>query len=145
MKNVISDGVKFGMKSMHFWFDSKNAINYLKYEARNFGVAHSVNGIGRSSSTKDCYYVPTKLNVTNDLRRFTGFETLTNQLRWCTGPDFFLHQNIKSVHLNLTKTASVALDESINLSFQLESSIDKITNKENDRFNTSIPYSKSDT
>ena len=84
------------------------------------------------------------MNVADDLTIFTGFQTLTNQSRWCTGPEFLLQDNIKSVHLNLTKTASVTLNERINSSVQLESNADKITNKEQDRIDTSIPYSKSD-
>ena len=30
MKSVILDEVKFGIKSVHFWCDSKTSINYLK-------------------------------------------------------------------------------------------------------------------
>ena len=146
MKNVILDEVKLEIKSVYFWCDSKTVINYLKNETTNFGVyiAHRVNEIRRSSSIEDWYYVPTKLNVADDLTRFTGFQTLTNQSRWCTGPEFLLQDNIKSVHLNLTKTASVTLNECINPSAQLESNADKITIKEQDRIDTSIPYSKSD-
>ena len=88
--------------------------------------------------------MPTKLNVVNDLTRFSGFQTLTSQSRWCTGPEFLLQDNIKSVDLNLTKTASVTLDEHTNPSAQLESNADKITNKEQDRIDASIPYSKPD-
>ena len=29
MKNVILDEVKFGIKSVHFWCDSKAVINYI--------------------------------------------------------------------------------------------------------------------
>ena len=125
---------------MHFWCDSKTTINYLKNETTNFGIyiAHKVNEMRRSSSIEDWYYVPIKLNVADDLTRFTGFQTLTNQSRWCIGPEFLLQDNIKSVHLNLTKT------ERIKPSVQLESNADKITNKEQDRIDTSIPYSKSD-
>ena len=146
MKNVILDEVSFRIKSVYCWCDSKTVMNYLKNEATNFGVyiAYRVNEIRRSSSTEEWYYVPTKLNVADDLRRFTVFQTLRNQSRWCTGPEFLLQHNIKSVQLNLTKTASVTLDEYINPSFQLESNIHKITNKEQDKTNTSIPYSKSD-
>ena len=146
MKNVILDEVRFGIKSAHFWCDSKTVTNYLKNETAIFGVyiAQRVNKIRRSSSIAAWYYVPTKLNVADDLTRFTGFQTLANQSRWCAGPDFLLQHNIKSVHLNLTKTVSVTLDASINPSFQLESNEDKITNKEQDITNTSIPYSKSD-
>ena len=68
--------------------------------------------------------------MADDLTRFTGFQTLTNQSRWCTGPEFLLQGNIKSVHLNLTKTSSVTLGERINPSVQLKSNVDKITNKE---------------
>ena len=82
------------------------------------------------------------MNVTDDLTRFTGFQTLANQSPWCTSPEFLLQGNIKSVHLNLTKTASVTLDERVNPSVQLESNVDKITNKEQDIINTSIPYGK---
>ena len=144
MKNVILDEVKFGMKSVHFWCDSKTVINYSKNETTNFGVyiAHRVNEIRRSSSIEDWYYLPTKLNVTDDLTSFTGFQTLANQSQWCTGPDFLLQDNIKSIHLNLTNVASVTLDERINPSFQLKSNVDKITKKELDRINTSILYSK---
>ena len=146
MKNVILDEVKLEIKSVYFWCDSKTVINYLKNETTNFGVyiAHRVNEIRRSSSIEDWYYVPTKLNVADDLTRFIGFQTLTNQSRWCTGSEFLLQDNIKSVHLNLTKAASVTLNERINPSAQLESNADKITNKEQDRIDTSIPYSKSD-
>ena len=77
MKNVILDEVKLEIKSVYFWCDSKTVINYLKNETTNFGVyiAHRVNEIRRSSSIEDWYYVPTKLNVTDDLTRFTGFQT----------------------------------------------------------------------
>ena len=96
MKNVILDEVKLGIKSVHFWCDSKTTINYLKNETTNFGVyiAHRVNEIRRSSSIEDWYYVPTKLNVADGLTRFTGFQTLTNQSRWCRGPEFLLQDNI---------------------------------------------------
>ena len=67
------------------------------------------------------------MNAADDLTRFTGFQTLTIQLWWCTGPEFLLQDNIKSVHLNLTKTASVTLDELTNPFVQLESNADKIT------------------
>ena len=129
MKNVILDEIKLGIKSVHFWCDSKTVINYLKNETTNFGVyiAHRVNEIRRRSSMEDWYYVPTKLNAADDLTRFTGFQTLTIQLWWCTGPEFLLQDNIKSVHLNLTKTASVTLDELTNPFVQLESNADKIT------------------
>ena len=104
MKNVILDEVKFGIKSVHFWCDSKTVINYFKIETTSFGVyiAHRINKIGRSSSIEDWYYVTTKLNIADDSTRFTGFQTLTNQSRWCTGPAFLLQDNTKSVHLNLT-------------------------------------------
>ena len=46
--------------------------------------------IRRSSSSEDWYYVPTKSNVADDLKRFTGFQTLKNQSR--TGPDFRLQE-----------------------------------------------------
>ena len=129
MKNVILDEIKLGIKSVHFWCDSKTVINYLKNETTNFGVyiAHRVNEIRRRSSMEDWYYVPTELNAADDLTRFTGFQTLTIQLWWCTGPEFLLQDNIKSVHLNLTKTASVTLDELTNPFVQLESNADKIT------------------
>ena len=93
---------------------------------------------------EDWYYVPTTLNLADDLTRFTGFQTLTNQSWWCTGPELLLQDNIKSVHLNLTKTASVTLNDCTNPSVQLEPNADKITNKEQDRTDTSISYSKSD-
>ena len=81
MKNLILDEVKFGIKSAYFWCDSKTVINYSKNETTNFGVyiAHRVNETQRSSSIKDWYYAPTKLNVTDDLTIFTGFQTLANQ------------------------------------------------------------------
>ena len=82
--------------------------------------------------------------MADDLTRFSGFQTLTGQSRWCAGPEFLLQDNIKSFHLNLTKTASVTLDERTNPSVRLESNADKITNKEQDRIDTSISYSKSD-
>ena len=82
--------------------------------------------------------------MADDSTRFSGFQTLANQSRWCAGPEFLLQDNIKSVHLNLTKTASVTLDERTNPSVRLESNADKITNKEQDRIDTSISYSKSD-
>ena len=80
MKNVILDEVRFGIQSVHFWCDSKTVINYLKNETAIFGlyVAQRVNKIGRSSSIEDWYYVPTKLNVADDLTRFTAFQTLAN-------------------------------------------------------------------
>ena len=136
MKNFILDEIKLGIKSVHFWCHSK-ATNFRVY------IAHRVNEIRRSSSMEDWYYVPIKLNVADDLTRFTGFQTLTNQLQWCTGPEFVLQDNKKSVHLNLTKTASVTINELTNPSVQLESNADKITNKEQDRIETNIPYSKS--
>ena len=82
--------------------------------------------------------------MADDLTRFTGFQTLTNQSRWCTVPEFLLQDNIKSVHLNLTKTASVTLNERTHPSLQLESNTDKITREEQDRIDTSITYGKSD-
>ena len=82
--------------------------------------------------------------MADDLTRFSGFQTLTSQSRWCAGPEFLLQDNIKSFHLNLTKTASVTLDERTNPSVRLESNADKITNKKQDRIDTSISYSKSD-
>ena len=81
--------------------------------------------------------------MADDLNRFSGFQTLTSQSWWCTGPEFLLQDNIKSVHLNLTKTASVTLNKRTNPSVQLESNADKISNKEQDRIDTSISYSKS--
>ena len=112
----------------------------------NFGVyiAHRVNEIRRISSIEDCYFVPTKLNLADDSTRFTGFQTLTNQSRWCTGPEFLLQDNIKSVHLNLTEIASVTLNEWTNPSVQLESNADKVTNKGRYRIDTGILYSKLD-
>ena len=38
MKNFILEEVKFGIKSVYFWCDSKAAINYLKIETKNFGT-----------------------------------------------------------------------------------------------------------
>ena len=145
MKNVILEKIQLGIKSLHFWCDSKTVINYLKNETTNFGVyiAHRVNEIPRSSNIEDWYYIPTKVNAADDLTRFTGFQTLTSQSRWCIGPEFLLQDNIKSVHLNLTKTASVTLNKRTNPSVQLESNADKISNKEQDRIDTSISYSKS--
>ena len=144
MKNIILDEVRFGIKSAHFWCDSKTVINCLTNETTNFGVciAHRVNEIQRSSSMED-WYMTTKLNVTDDLTRFTGFQTLTNQSQWYASPDVLLQHNIKLVHLNLIKTVSVTLDGCIKPSFQLESNVGKITNKVQERINTSIPYSKS--
>ena len=80
MKNVILDEAKFGIKSVHFWCESKTVINYSKNETTNFGVyiAHRVNEIRRSSSINDWYYVPTKLNVTDDLTIFTVFQSWQN-------------------------------------------------------------------
>ena len=74
MKNVILNEVKFRIKSAHFWCDSKTVINYLKNETTNFriNIAHRVNKIRRSSSIED-WYVPGKLNMADDLMRFTGF------------------------------------------------------------------------
>ena len=74
MKNVILNEVKFRIKSAHFWCDSKTVINYLKNETTNFriNIAHRVNEIRRSSSIED-WYVPGKLNMADDLMRFTGF------------------------------------------------------------------------
>ena len=80
----------------------------------------------------------------DDSTRFSGFQTLTSQSRWCAGPEFLPQDNIKSVHPNLTKTASITLDECTNPSVQLELNADKITNKEQNRIDTSISYSKSD-
>ena len=115
-----------------------------KFRTTNFGVyiAHRINEVRRSSSIEEWHYVPTKLNVADDLTRFSGFQTLTSQSRWCAGPEFLLQDNIKSFHLNLTKTASVTLDERTNPSVRLESNADKITNKEQDRIDRSISYSK---
>ena len=93
---------------------------------------------------EDWYYVRTKLNAADDSTRFTGFQTLASQSRWCMGPEFPVQDNKKSVHLNLTRTAPVTLDKRTNPSVQLESNADNITNKEQDRIDTSIPYSKSD-
>ena len=47
MKNIITDEVKFGIKSVHFWYEWKTVINYLKNKTTNFGVyiAHRVKKI----------------------------------------------------------------------------------------------------
>ena len=68
MKNVILEKIQLGIKSLHFWCDSKTVINYLKNETTNFGVyiAHRVNEILRSSSIEDWCYVPTKLSAADD-------------------------------------------------------------------------------
>ena len=153
MKNVILDEIKLGIISVlksvrnkvrnkicitnNFWSDSKTVINYLKNETTNFRVyiARRVNEIRRSSTIEDWYYVHTKSNVAEDLTRFTGFQTLTSQSRWCAGPKFLLQDNIKSVHLNLTKTASVTLNERTNPSVQLESIKCRQNNKQRTRWN----------
>lgn len=80
MKSVILDEVKFEVKSLHFSLDSKTAINCLKNEAMNADIyiEHMVNEIRRSWSIEDWNYVSTKLNVADDLTKFTGFKNLTN-------------------------------------------------------------------
>ena len=67
--------------------------------------------------------------MADDLTRLTGFQKLTNQSQWRTGPAFFLEGNIKSFQLNVTKTASITFDERINHSVQLDPKLDKINNK----------------
>ena len=53
----------------------KPSLITLKNETKNFGIyiARTVNEIQRSSISEDWNYVPTKLNVADDLTRFTGF------------------------------------------------------------------------
>ena len=80
MKNVFLDEIKLRIKSVQFWCDSKTDISYLKNETTHFGVyiAHRVNKIWRSSSIEDWYYISTNFNVTDDLTRLLGFQTLAS-------------------------------------------------------------------
>ena len=68
----------------------------MRNESTNFGIyiAHRVNEIRENSSIDDWYYIPTKLNVADELTRYFGFKNLTNQSRWCNGPEFLQQDNI---------------------------------------------------
>ena len=95
-----------------------------------------------SSRVEGWYYVPTKLNVADELTRFTGFQDLTNQLIWCTGPEFLTRDNNQLVNINLINEIAEVVEqptlsasaEDINLSVQTASKINKLTTKEQHNF-----------
>ena len=63
-------------------------------------MAHRVNEICNSFKTEEWFYVATNQNVADDLRRYKGFNNLTNRSRWYVRPDFF-HKKVASESLSI--------------------------------------------
>ena len=123
----------------YFRCDLKTVINYLKKEATNFGfyIAHGVNEIHRNSRVEDWYYIHPKLHVADDLTRFTCFQNLIDQSRWCTGPEFLTRNDNQPVNINLIDEITEvvkqptlpASTEDISLPIQTASKINNLTAK----------------
>ena len=62
--------------------DSKIVINYIKNQKTSFGVfiAHCINEIRNKYTCNNWHYVSTKDNITDDLTRYKGFDSLQKTL-----------------------------------------------------------------
>ena len=93
MRSVIVEETKCEFKAVYLWMDFKIVINYIKNGTTNFGVfiAHRINEIRNNSTVNEWHYVSIRDNITDDLTRYKGFDSLQKASRWCNGPDFLYY------------------------------------------------------
>ena len=79
--------------NVYFYSDSKTVISYIHNDYSNFGVfvPHRIHEKRNHSEPKQLYYVPSKLNVADDVTRCVNVQNLQNNCRWFNGPKF-LHE-----------------------------------------------------
>ena len=102
--------------NVYFYTDSKTVINYLRNDYSNIYVfvAHRIHEILNNSEPKQLYYVPSKLNVTNDATRCANVQNLQNNCRWFNGPKFLYKVNVKEYLLTNIINLVVKVDTGLN-------------------------------
>ena len=65
-----------------------------------------VSKIRNNSAVNEWHYVSTKDNISDDLTRYKGFDSLQKTSRWCNGPDFLYHslENHEIISVNIIST-----------------------------------------
>ena len=83
--------------NVYFYSDSKTVISYIHNDYSNFGVfvPHRIHEKRNHSEPKQLYYVPSKLNVADDVTRCVNVQNLQNNCRWFNGPKFLYKVNIE--------------------------------------------------
>ena len=82
--------IKENITNVFLWTDSKNVLNYLRNEDRNFGffVAHRINEIHNATTFDYWHYVPTEENIADFTTRYEEYPRLINNKNWFTSQLF---------------------------------------------------------
>ena len=116
LKDTCIEELKMKFDNVYFYTDSKTVINYLRNDYSNIYVfvAHRIHEILNNSEPKQLYYVPSKLNVTNDVTRCANVQNLQNNCRWFNGPKFLYKVNVKEYLLRNIINLVVKVDTGLN-------------------------------
>lgn len=73
-----------------FWSDSTTVINWIGSESRRYKpfVAHRITEILDSTRPADWRWLPTELNVADEITRMKNKVDFSNETRWFQGPQF---------------------------------------------------------
>ena len=144
LKDTCIEELKMKVDNVYFYSDSKTVINYIHNDYSNFGVfvAHRIPEIRNHSEPKQCYYVPSKLNVADHATRCVNVQNLQNNCRWFNGPKFLCKVNteeyltrnninldpkVDNADINIVKIQATDLKQNkLSINWHYFSNIDKI-------------------
>lgn len=88
-KNII-ESQTFKVDKRVFWTDSKTLLSWLRTDHRKYHqfVAHRVGEILENTNLDEWRWVPSKLNVADDLTKWPNYHIFEKTNRWFTGPSF---------------------------------------------------------
>ena len=130
--------------NVYFYSDSKTVISYIHNDYSNFGVfvPHRIHEKRNHSEPKQLYYVPSKLNVADDVTRCVNVQNLQNNCRWFNGPKFLCKVNteeyltrnninldpkVDNADINIVKIQATDLKQNkLSINWHYFSNIDKI-------------------
>ena len=98
MKEKLVKEANVKVSKLYFWSDSKTVLKFIRNENTRFQtyLMHSINEIRSNSDISDWYFVPGKLNISDNCTRPTTFDNIPKDNRYLNGPPF-LYESLESV------------------------------------------------
>lgn len=97
LANSIVDSQTFKVDKKVFWTDSSTLLSWLRSDQRKYHqfVAHRVGEILENTELHEWRWIPSKLNLADDLTKWPKDCIFDKSNRWFTGPSFLRHSEDK--------------------------------------------------
>ncbi|XP_055632538.1 uncharacterized protein LOC129773014 [Toxorhynchites rutilus septentrionalis] len=97
LMNVLKTSLPVSIQEQFLWVDSTTVLSWIRSDSRKYKpyVAHRVAEILHTTDIAAWRYVPSRMNIADDLTKWGSGTTVDPECRWFLGPPF-LHEPMES-------------------------------------------------